>query len=46
MNHLFEAILVIAFTGGPMNVSPASSKAVANLAFSLRKPYLKKLEYL
>ncbi len=35
----FEPIAAIAAGGGPMNVTPASAQAVANCAFSDRKPY-------
>ena len=36
--RVFEPIASIALAGGPMNVIPFSSSAVANAAFSARKP--------
>ena len=39
--NLFDAILVIADTGGPIKTIPASCSATANFAFSLKKPYLR-----
>ena len=35
---VFEPIASIALAGGPMNVIPASSSALAKPAFSARKP--------
>ena len=35
---VFEPMDSIADAGGPMNVTPASSRACANAAFSARKP--------
>ena len=37
--RVFEPISSIASGGGPIQVSPASSTARANAAFSARKPY-------
>ena len=36
--RVLEPIASIALAGGPMNVMPASSQALANGAFSARKP--------
>jgi hypothetical protein len=36
--RVLEPIASIAAAGGPMNVTPASSSARANAAFSARKP--------
>ena len=36
--RVFEPIISIASAGGPMKTIPASSQAVANSAFSARKP--------
>ncbi len=36
--RVFEPIASIADAGGPMNVMPASSRRLANAAFSARKP--------
>ncbi len=36
--RVFEPIISIELAGGPMNTTPASSQAVANSAFSARKP--------
>lgn len=41
--HLFDPMLTIALEGGPMKTIPSSAKRSANLAFSLKKPYLQPL---
>ena len=38
--HLFDPMLTIALEGGPMKTIPSSAKRSANLAFSLKNPYL------
>ena len=37
--RVFEPMASIAAAVGPMNFTPASTQAVANFAFSERKPY-------
>jgi hypothetical protein len=39
LDSILEPIDLIAATGGPTQVSPASITAAANAAFSDRKPY-------
>lgn len=39
--HLLEPMLTIADAGGPMKTMPSSASRSENLAFSLRKPYLR-----
>lgn len=39
-SHLLDPILTMALEGGPMKTIPSSASISANLAFSLKKPYL------
>jgi hypothetical protein len=40
LSYLLDPILTIALEGGPMKIIPSSASRSANLAFSLRNPYL------
>ena len=42
--YLFEPIATIALAGGPINTIPDAASCSANFAFSLRKPYLVRVE--